>query len=168
MAPDGTVPCSIIEATQLWWSVRPHHTFGTVELRICDAQTRGEESFSVAALIAACIAQAAIDHDEGRLPPPLRQREIEENLWRAIRYGMDGRMIDWASGAEIATRDALERLMAWTAPAREALDLDVSLPELNGAQRAHRALADGGTTEEIYRQAVDETRRTYVPEGVPG
>ncbi len=54
---------SIVESTQLWWSVRPHHHFGTVEVRICDAQTRGEESFALAGLIAACIAQAALDFD---------------------------------------------------------------------------------------------------------
>jgi len=157
---------SIVEATQLWWSVRPHHSFGTVELRICDAQTRGEESFSLAALITACIVQSALDHDDGRLPTPLRQREIEENLWRAIRHGMDGRMIDWARGEEIATRDAVERLVEWTAPAREALGLDVAIPELNGAQRAQRALSEGASIEEIYREAVAETRRTYVPERV--
>ena len=52
---------SIVESTQLWWSVRPHHSFGTVEVRICDAQTRGDESFALAGLIAACIAQTALD-----------------------------------------------------------------------------------------------------------
>jgi hypothetical protein len=91
---------SIVEATQLWWSVRPHHTFGTVELRICDAQTRGEESFGLAALITACIAQSALDYDDGRLPEPLGQREIEENLWRAIRHGTEGLMIDFDRGRE--------------------------------------------------------------------
>ena len=55
---------TVVESTQLWWSVRPHHTFGTVEVRICDAQTRGEESFALAGLIAACIAQTALDYDE--------------------------------------------------------------------------------------------------------
>jgi glutamate---cysteine ligase / carboxylate-amine ligase len=157
---------SIVEATQLWWSVRPHHRFGTVELRICDAQTRGEESFSLAAMITACIAQSALDHDAGRLGAPLRQREIEENLWRAIRHGMDGRMIDWSRGEEMATREVLERLIEWTAPARAALGLEVAIPELNGAQRAQRALAEGASIEEIYRQAVADTRRTYVPERV--
>src|SRR5215217_4666101 len=49
----------IVESTQLWWSVRPHHAFGTVELRICDAQTRGDEAINLAALITACIAQSA-------------------------------------------------------------------------------------------------------------
>ncbi len=157
---------SIVEATQLWWSVRPHHTFGTVELRICDAQTRGEESFGLGALITACIAQAAIDYDEGRLPEPLRQREIEENLWRAIRYGMDAMMIDFDRGEETPARAAMERLAEWTTPARESLGLDVALPELNGAQRARRALDGGASIEDIYRVTVAETRRTYVPERV--
>jgi carboxylate-amine ligase len=155
---------SIVEATQLWWSVRPHHAFGTVELRICDAQTRGEESFGLGALIAACIAQAAIDYDDGSLPEPAPQREIEENLWRAIRSGMDAMMIDFEHGQEIAARAAVERLTEWTAPARESLGLDVTLPELNGAQRARRALEGGASIEEIYRVAVAETQRTYVAE----
>jgi carboxylate-amine ligase len=157
---------SIVEATQLWWSVRPHHAFGTVELRICDAQSRGSESFALAGLIAACIAQASMDYDEGRLAEPLRQREIEENLWRAIRHGMDGSMIDFARRAEITTRAAVERLVDWTAPARGILGIEVALPEANGAQRAYSALAGGADVEEIYREAVAETQRTYVPEEV--
>jgi glutamate---cysteine ligase / carboxylate-amine ligase len=159
---------TIVESTQLWWSVRPHHVFGTVEMRICDAQTRGEESFGLAALIAACIAQTALDHDEGRLAGGPRQREVEENLWRAIRYGMDGKLIDFERGEEVDAQAALERVVAWTQPARDALGLDVTLPEANGAQRARRALEAGESIESIYRDAVDETRRTYVPEGVVG
>ena len=155
---------SISEATQLWWSVRPHHAFGTVEVRICDAQTRGSESLSLAALACACIAQAALDYDEGRLSPPLRQREIEENLWRAIRYGLDGRMIDFSRGQEVPTRAAVERLVDWTAPAREELGVDVSLPDRNGSQRARAALAAGASIVEIYREAIEETRRTYARE----
>ena len=100
---------SVVESTQLWWSVRPHHLFGTVEVRICDAQSRGEESFGLAALIAACIAQTALDHDDGRLAEPMGQREIEENLWRAIRYGMDGKMIDFATASEIEAAAVVER-----------------------------------------------------------
>jgi glutamate---cysteine ligase / carboxylate-amine ligase len=157
---------SVVESTQLWWSVRPHHAFGTVELRVCDAQTRGDESFGLAALIAACIAQTALDHDAGRLGPPLRQREIEENLWRAIRQGMDGRLIDFARREEVPAAAVLERLHDWTEPARDALGLDVALPGLNGAQRARRALDAGDSIRQIYRQAVAETRRTYIPEGV--
>jgi len=157
---------SIVESTQLWWSVRPHHAFGTVELRICDAQSRGSESFALAGLIAGCIAQTALDYDEGALAKPLRQREIEENLWRAIRHGMDGKMIDFGRREEVPTRAAVERLLEWTAPARKLLGIEVALPEANGAQRAYAALAGGARIEEIYRESVDETQRTYVPEGV--
>ena len=56
---------SIVEHTQLWWSVRPHHAYGTVEVRICDAQTSAEGSTALAGLITACVAQAALDLDEG-------------------------------------------------------------------------------------------------------
>jgi carboxylate-amine ligase len=157
---------SIVEATQLWWSVRPHHRFGTIELRICDAQSRGEESFALAALIAACIAQTAFDHDAGILPEPQRHREIEENLWRAIRHGMDGSMIDFELGAEIPTRAAVERLIEWSTPAREALGLEVELPAANGTQRARQALAQGASIAEIYGETIAETRRTYAGERV--
>jgi glutamate---cysteine ligase / carboxylate-amine ligase len=156
---------SIVEATQLWWSVRPHHTFGTVEVRICDAQTRGDESLNLAALMAAFVAQVAIDLDEGRSPEPLRQREIEENLWRAIRYGMDGEMIDFRGRRVVPTRQVLEELVEWTAPARQTLGLDVEVPDRNGAQRAYASFAEGAPIEEIYRRSVEETRRTYAPEG---
>jgi carboxylate-amine ligase len=156
---------SIVEATQLWWSVRPHHHFGTVEVRICDAQTRGDESLNLAALISSCVAQVAIDLDGGTSPEPLRQREIEENLWRAIRYGMDGEMIDFRDRRVIPTRQVLEELVEWTEPARQTLGVEVDLPERNGAQRAYARFAEGAPIEEIYRRSVEETRRTYAPEG---
>jgi glutamate---cysteine ligase / carboxylate-amine ligase len=155
---------SIVESTQLWWSVRPHHHFGTVEVRICDAQTRGEESFALAGLIAACIAQCALDFDErgyGGGAPPLADREIEENLWRAIRYGMSGRQIDFGRGEEVEARAALERLLVWCEPARSGLGIEVELPERNGAQRAREAFDAGVAIEDVYRDAVRETKRTY-------
>jgi len=161
---------SVVESTQLWWSVRPHHSFGTVEVRICDAQTRGEESFALAGLIAACIAQAAMTYDEHGYEgngTPLRDREIEENLWRAIRYGMSGRLIDFRRGEEIEAAAALEQLLAWTEPARAQLGIEVDLPTRNGAQRAREALDAGVSIEDIYRDAVAETKRTYTatPQG---
>ncbi len=155
---------SAVESTQLWWSVRPHHAFGTVEVRICDAQTRGEESFALAGLIAACIAQTALEYDEHGYDgagSPLADREIEENLWRAIRYGMDGRPIDFRRGVEIEAPLALESLLSWTEPARSQLGIEVELPPRNGAQRAREALAGGVSIEDIYRDAVAETKRTY-------
>jgi glutamate---cysteine ligase / carboxylate-amine ligase len=152
---------SIVESTQLWWSVRPHHHFGTVEVRICDAQTRGDEAFGLAGLIAACIAQAAIDYDEHGYGALLADREIEENLWRAIRHGLSGRMIDFGRGVEVEAREMLDSVLAWTEPARSQLGIEVQLPTRNGAQRAREALDAGLSIEDIYRDAVAETKRTY-------
>ena len=157
---------SIIEFTQVWWSVRPHHSYGTVEMRICDAQASADDSTALAGLITACIAQAALDHDEG-VPfddPPGRM--IEENFWRAIRHGLDGKLIDLDRAEEYPAAAALDRLLAWTAPARGVLGIEPGLPEQNGAQRQKRALAEGTTMEDIYAAEVALTQRTYAAEEV--
>jgi glutamate---cysteine ligase / carboxylate-amine ligase len=157
---------SIIEATQLWWSVRPHHSYGTVEVRICDAQTTAEESSAIAGLAVACAAQAAIDYDEGVRfdhPPP---RYVEENLWRAIRYGLDGKMIDLERGEEFPAAALPDRLMAWTGPARATLGIDVALASRNGAQRQRDALERGMDIQQVYAAEVLATQRSYAGEGV--
>jgi len=152
---------SVVESTQLWWSVRPHHSFGTVEVRICDAQTRGEDASALAGLIVACVAQTAIDLDEGVAAAPLGDREIEENLWRAIRYGLAGKLIDFRTGGEVETRAYLEGLLGWTAPARSALGIDVDLPALGGSERFRAAVESTGSLEDAYRAAVAETALSY-------
>jgi len=155
---------SVVESTQLWWSVRPHHSFGTVEVRICDAQTRGDEATALAGLIAACVAQTALDYDEHGYDgagPPLADREIEENLWRAIRYGAAGKLIDFRRGAAVEARAVLESVLAWTEPARSQLGIDVELPARNGAERAREAFRGGAEIAAILRDAVAETQRTY-------
>jgi carboxylate-amine ligase len=157
---------SITEFTQVWWSVRPHHRYGTIEMRICDAQTSADDSTTLAALITSCVAQAALDHDEG-VPfddPP--GRLVEENFWRAIRYGLDGKLIDLTRAEEYPAAAARDRLLAWTTPARMALGIDVALPEENGAQRQKRQLAEGATIEDIYAAEVELTQRTYAAEEV--
>ena len=157
---------SIVEQTQIWWSIRPHHSFGTVEFRICDAQSSASESTTLEALIAACIAQAALDHDEGVPFEDPAPRFIEENFWRAIRHGLDGKLIDLERREESPAAAVADRLMAWTAPARELLGLEVSLPEENGAQRQRRAMERGVSMEEVFAAEVAETQRTYAREKV--
>ncbi|HEY3189452.1 MAG TPA: YbdK family carboxylate-amine ligase [Solirubrobacteraceae bacterium] len=152
---------SIIEYTQVWWSVRPHLSFGTVEVRICDAQMTAGESEGLAAMIVACVLQAARDDDEGVPAADRPRRLLEENVWRAIRYGMDGALIDLDRGEEEPARAALERVLRWTAPARDEHGIDVALPALNGAQRQRRALDAGASLREVYADAVRETRETY-------
>jgi carboxylate-amine ligase len=152
---------SIREYTQVWWSVRPHFAFGTVEVRICDAQSSASESEGLAALIAACVLQAARDHDEGVPVLDYPPRLLEENLWRAIRYGLDGKMIDFEARAEYPTAEALDRLLAWTEPVRGEHGLDVVLEERNGAQRQRALIADGVPMHDVFAETVRETRATY-------
>jgi len=157
---------SIVEYTQVWWSIRPHLSFGTVEVRICDAQATAGESEGLAALIVACIAQAARDVDEGIPVVNPAPRLIEENVWRAIRYGLDGNLIDLERGEQYPAPEAVDRLLAWTAPVRGELGIEVNLPELNGAQRQRRLIDTGMSMEEVYAATVRETRETYAQEVV--
>jgi carboxylate-amine ligase len=150
---------SIVEFTQLWWSVRPHHSYGTIEVRICDAQTTAQEADALVELIVACVAQALREVDAGETPPDLPNRLIEENMWRAIRYGQDGKLLDLHAPVieEYPASEALERLNAWTGA-------DITLPSLNGAQRQRRLIDAGATPFEVYQRCVDETRATYPKE----
>jgi carboxylate-amine ligase len=155
---------SIVEYTQVWWSVRPHFSFGTVEVRICDAQSTAQEAEALTSLIVACVAQAARDEDE-RVPftdPP--RRLVEENFWRAIRHGLDGALVDLDRGEEFPAAAVADRLLQWTAPVRAELGIDPVFPAANGAQRQRRALEAGAGMRDVYAAAVKETRESYVQE----
>jgi len=152
---------SIVEFTQLWWSVRPHHAFGTVEVRICDAQTTATEADALAELIVACVRRAAAEVDAGETPPDLPPRLIEENMWRAIRHGLDGRLLDLGAAIvdEFPAEETLDRLNAWAGA-------DVVLPERNGAQRQRALIESGAGPAEVYAECVRETQTTYSQETV--
>ena len=154
---------SIVEYTQVWWSVRPHFSYGTVEVRICDAQSSAVESEAVAALVVACVAQAARDVEEGVPFEDPAGRFVEENLWRAVRHGMDGNLLDLDAGIEIPAVAAVEALAEWTAPIRA--ELGIEAPRIgerpNGAQRQIAARAAGADLREVYASTVRETAETY-------
>ena len=152
---------SIVEFTQVWWSIRPHFAFGTVEVRICDAQMTATESEALAALIVACVAQAARDHDDGVPFADLPRRLIEENVWRAIRHGLDGDLLDLERSESYPASEALDRLLNWSAPARGELGIEVALPSMNGAQRQRRMTDAGLSLPDAYGAIVAETRGTY-------
>jgi len=155
---------SVVEYTQLWWSIRPHASFGTVEVRICDAQITAAESEQLAGLIVACVGQALRDIDDGVPFEDPAARLIEENLWRALRHGMEGRMIDLGRGVEIDTRAALDELLQWTAPVREEARIEAAFDRPSGAQRQRAALAEGAGLREVYASTVRETMTTYAQE----
>jgi carboxylate-amine ligase len=155
---------SIVEYTQVWWSVRPHFSFGTVEVRICDAQVSAAESEALAALIVACVAQAARDVDAAVPFENLPGRLIEENVWRAVRHGLDGELLDLERREPYPAAETLDRLLSWCAPACGELGIEVSLPERNGAQRQRDMAQAGMGIREIYASVVAQTRNTYAGE----
>jgi glutamate---cysteine ligase / carboxylate-amine ligase len=157
---------SIVEYTQVWWSIRPHIGFGTVEVRICDAQMTAPESEAIAGLMVACVGQAARDEDEHVPFSHPHPRLVEENLWRAIRYGLDGRLIDLERQQEYPAAEAGARLLEWTAPIRAERHIEPSLPELNGAQRQRRLIESGAAMGEVFAETVRETRESYAQEVV--
>jgi glutamate---cysteine ligase / carboxylate-amine ligase len=145
---------SIDEHTQIWWSVRPHLAFPTVEIRICDAQPDLGEARSLAALCYALTARIARAHDDGEPLPSLPHRLIEENLWRAIRYGLSGELIELGSGEVRPARAHLERLVDWVQPVAEELGAAqyLAVPTANAAERQIARYEAGATLEEIYAE----------------
>ncbi len=149
---------SIDEHTQMWWSVRPHLAFPTVELRVCDAQPDLGESRALVALSYALVARIVGALDEGETLPNRPHRLIEENFWRAIRHGLSGEFIDLETGEVRPTRAHLERLLDWVRPAAEELGFadQLVIPATNSAERQIAAHEQGATMQEIYAALVRE------------
>ena len=152
---------SITEHTQRWWSVRPHLAFPTVEVRICDAQPDLGDAQSLTALIYALAARFARAIDEGEALLNLPGHLIEENMWRAIRHGLDGDLLDLERAEPYPASEAVDRLLSWSAPVRGELGIDIALPSLNGAQRQRRMTDAGMSLLEAFATVVAETRDTY-------
>ena len=167
----------IQEFTQIWWSVRPHHRFGTVEVRICDAQTEAWQSLAISSLTVGLIAHLGRVYDEGMPLPILETRYIEENLWRAIRYGLDGKLVDWLMGEELPATDAVRHLQELAAPYADAIGLSPHLADVermlrdgNGAQQQSRAHLEGKTLQEVFAGTVADAHRSSIaqPAGMQG
>jgi carboxylate-amine ligase len=149
---------SITEHTQLWWSVRPHLAFPTVELRICDGQPELGESQALAAFMYALTARIARAIDEGEELPDHPHRLIEENLWRAIRHGLSGELIELRSGDVMPARARIEQLLQWTMPVAEELGVAsfLTVPVATPAERQIAKYEAGRSMEEIYAEEVLE------------
>jgi len=147
---------SVTEHTQIWWSVRPHLAFPTVEIRICDAQPELAEARAIAALCYALTARIARALDEGEPLPAWPNRLLEENMWRAIRWGLSGELIDFERGVSIPARARIEQLVEWVQPVAEELGAAqwLAVPERNAAERQIARQAEGATMEEIFAEQV--------------
>jgi carboxylate-amine ligase len=152
---------SITEHTQIWWSVRPHLAFPTVEIRICDGQPELGEAQGLAALLYGLTARIARAVDEGEPLPAHPNHLIEENLWRAIRHGLSESFIDLDKREVLATRTRLAQLLEWISPIAEELDISsyLAIPERNAAERQIALCEAGESIESIYAREVLEPVR---------
>jgi carboxylate-amine ligase len=133
---------SIPNSSKIWWDVRPNWTYPTIEFRICDVNTRVEEAVCVAAIFQAIVAKLwklRRDNLTFRVYPTTL---IEENKWRAVRYGLDGNLIDFGRGQELPARELIRELVTWF--------LDDVLDELGTRQEveyAFRILEEGTSAD---------------------
>jgi glutamate---cysteine ligase / carboxylate-amine ligase len=154
---------SIREHTEIWWSVRPHQAFPTVETRICDAQPEFAEAVAVAGLMVALSAHFARMYDEGRPLPDHPHRMLEENMWRAIRWGMDGELIDLATERAMPARARIDGLLEEVSEIAHELGIEPHLTPLehpNAAQRLNVELAAGASVRELWPQVVARTHES--------
>jgi glutamate---cysteine ligase / carboxylate-amine ligase len=147
---------SIDEHTQLWWSVRPHLAFPTVEVRICDAQPDLRDAQALAALIYALGARFARAVDEGEPLPSLPHRLIEENTWRAIRYGLTGELIDFTTGNVVPARARIEQLIEWVAPVAGEIGAApyLAVPAANASERQYARLEELASHRAVFAELV--------------
>jgi carboxylate-amine ligase len=112
---------AITTIREVWWDVRPHPNFGTVELRICDAMPTLREIVAVAALVQCLVHRIDREIDAGRPPAPPREWTVRHNKWLACRYGLEARLIVDDDGTRLAARDAVSLLLADLEPEARAL-----------------------------------------------
>ena len=134
-------------ARRWWWELRPHPTFGTLEVRVCDAQASASDSAALAAVVHALVAALRERCLAGERAAPTPPWQIEENSWSACRHGVGGTMADLQTGEPHPTRERLERMLDMVQPVGQSLGCAFELHEARlllragGMPPAHRALA---------------------------
>ncbi len=133
---------TVEDYTYLWYDVRPHPNFGTVEIRAMDAQTRVEHTLGLAALIQAMVKELAEHFESGEKLSEYPFEMLDENRWVASRHGLDGEMVDLPSYDRVPTRDLARRVLDRLRPHAEELGSEAELAGIddilekgNGAHR---------------------------------
>jgi carboxylate-amine ligase len=141
------------DGSKIWWDARPHHAFPTLEFRVCDVCTRVDEAVCVAAILQAIVAKIwklRRDNLTFRLYPPAL---IDENKWRAVRFGLDGNLIDFGKATELPARELITEMLQWF--------VDDVVDELGSRREVEYAfeIMRGGTSAdrqlEVYEQTGD-------------
>ncbi len=142
----------IDNAKKIWWDIRPHPHFPTLEFRVCDMPMRYEETIAIAAICQAVIAKLYKLHERNLSFRHYNRALIMENKWRAARYGLDGKMIDFGKQTEVSARDLVHEILEFVS--------DV-VPELGSEKEiayTHRILEEGsGATRQlrVFRETND-------------
>jgi carboxylate-amine ligase len=154
----------IDNAKKIWWDIRLHPFFDTLEFRICDAQSRVDDTIALAALMQAVVAKL---HKLLRQNITFRiysRRLLDENRWRAARYGIGGKLIDFGRGRELETRSLISEILEFVAPEaeelgsqREMAHIERILREGSGADRQLMVWAATQDTRAVVDQIVAET-----------
>ncbi|MBX3288117.1 MAG: carboxylate-amine ligase [Acidobacteria bacterium] len=135
----------IQDGSKVWWDVRPHHLFPTLEFRVCDIPTRVDDTIAVAALFQAIVAKLHVLIDRNLGFRLYHRRLIQENKWRAVRYGLDGKLLDLGKQKEVPVKDLIRELLEFVDDVLDPLD---SRKEV---EHVHKILERGTSADEQLR-----------------
>jgi carboxylate-amine ligase len=162
----------IDNARKVWWDLRPHPTFGTLEFRVCDVPTRVEDTIALAALCQAIVVKLHRLYERNMGFRLYRRALIEENKWRAARYGLDGKLIDFGKRAEVPMRDLAMELLDFVDDvvddlgSRAAVEhVTTILKDGTSADRQLRVFRETGDLQAVVQHVVRETRAGVYVEG---
>jgi carboxylate-amine ligase len=152
---------------KIWWDLRPHPTFGTLEFRICDVPTAPRASIAIAALAQAIVVKLYRLRERNLGFRRYHRALIEENKWRAARWGIEGNLIDFGKGAEVPMRDLAVELLAFIDDVVDDLDsrreveyVHKIIAEGTSAERQLHVYRETGDLRAVVRSVVDETRES--------
>jgi carboxylate-amine ligase len=155
----------IDEPKKIWWDVRPHPNFGTLEFRVCDIPMRADETIALAALIQATVVKLWRLYEQNQSFRLYRRSLLMENKWRAARYGLDGKLIDFGKQTEVPERDLILEYLAFV---DDVVDELGSRSEINyiyeilnmgtGADRQLRVFDQSGDMQQVVDFIIEETK----------
>ena len=155
----------IDNAKKIWWDIRPHPFFNTLEFRVCDIPMRLDETIALAALIQATIAKLYKLHSRNQGFRMYGRSLIMENKWRAARYGLDGKLIDFGKETEVSERDLIDEYLGFVDDVLDELDsrsevgyIHEILKSGNGAERQLRVFEKTGDLKRVVDYMVEETK----------
>lgn len=165
----------IDNAKKIYWDVRPHPFFPTLEFRICDIPTRVDDTIAIAALFQALVAKVNKLLDQNLTFRPHHKMLIEENKWRAVRYGLDGKMIDFGKRTEVPVRDLIHELLQFVDDVlddlrsrKEIRHIQTILDRGTSSDEQLRVWRETGDINAVVDRLIELTMENVPLEAVPG